>query len=37
MLCAKRSPELYAVETLEVWLSIALPEVQPETVKRLRA
>ena len=34
---AKLSPELDAVETLEVWLSIALPEVLPGTVKRLRA
>ena len=37
MLCAKLSPEPDAVETLEVGLSIALPEVQPVTAKRLRA
>ena len=37
MLCAKLSPELDAVETLEVGLSFALPEEQPGTVKRQRA
>ena len=34
MLCAKLSPELNAIETLEVGLSVALPKEQPDTVKK---